>query len=189
MVTSVTCGARLSDASERLDRDGSSVRIRPVCLPELVKGTSNEYFPTLPKWGIACRGEYGELWTSERLTSESGCSSAPIGTPTARMQKRSPKFKRTVLAPAEFVEVFPTPLASDAVRMRYSEESLRIVGKRRTNGEYKAAGCNLSEYVAVFPTPPLNSGASNEVRAIGKLNPTWVECLMGFPINWTSLED
>lgn len=93
------------------------------------------------------------------------------------------------MAPAEFVEVFPTPLASDAVRMRYSEESLRIVGKRRTNGEYKAAGCNLSEYVAVFPTPPLNSGASNEVRAIGKLNPTWVECLMGFPINWTSLED
>lgn len=75
-------------------------------------------------------------------------------------------------------EKFPTPLASDSVRVRYGEESLRKVGIRRTNGEYVLAGCNLSEYVAVHP-----GGATG-----GKLNPTWVEWLMGFPLGWTDLD-
>ena len=79
-----------------------------------------------------------------------------------------------------FMLRFPTPLASDAIRkMRYSEESLRKVGLMRTNGEYKLAGCNLSEFVAVFPNTWVG----------GKLNPTWVEALMGFPKDWTKLED
>ena len=81
MVTSVTCGERLQDVSESLNRAGSSVRIRPVCLPELVRNTSAEYLPILPRWGTVCRGEYGELATSEHLTSETGCSLLP--TPTA----------------------------------------------------------------------------------------------------------
>ena len=73
---------------------------------------------------------------------------------------------------------FPTPLSSDSIRMRYIEESLRKVGMRRTNGEYVLAGCNLSEYVAVHPG-----------KSTGwKLNPTWVDWLMGFPIGWTDLD-
>lgn len=202
---------RLQDVSERLNRDGSSVKIRPVCLPELIRNTSSEYLPTLPRWGTVCHGEYGALLTSERLISENGCLSAPIGTPTASMTIRSERFARKTLTPAEFGEKFPTPLASDAIRMRYSEESLRKVGIRRTNGEYKAAGCNLSEYVAVFPTPQATSwgcsGARKKLRELqaagkiteqerkgmqagngGKLNPTWVEWLMAFPLGWTDLD-
>lgn len=146
MVTSVTCGERLPDVSESLNRSGSSVKIRPVCLPELVRNTSAEYLPTLPRWGTACRGEYGELATSERLTSETGCLLS-VGTPTCTATKRSAKFRagRTPNL-QEFVEKFPTPLSSDAIRVRYSSG----------NG--------------------------------GKLNPTWVEWLMGFPKNYTEVD-
>ena len=94
MVTSVTCGERLQDVSARLNRAGSSVKIRPVCLPELIRDTSSEYLPTLPRWGIACHGEYGELATSERLISESGCSLWL--TPTATDAMRSEVAKEFV---------------------------------------------------------------------------------------------
>ena len=85
------------------------------------------------------------------------------------------------------------------------------MGMRRTHGEYKKAGCNLSEYVAVFPTPQATSWGCSGARAKlkdleahgviteterkgmqagngGKLNPTWTEWLMGFPLGWTDLD-
>jgi len=66
---------------------------------------------------------------------------------------------------------------------------------------------------AVFPTPTYGklaggTGGMNQIEALysegtitaeerramragngGKLNPTWVEWLMGFPLGWTDLED
>lgn len=79
--------------------------------------------------------------------------------------------------------------------MRYSEESLRKVGMSKTQGEYKKAGCNLSEWVEVFPTPlaaesKKGGKTQTSLRDVigGKLNPTWVEWLMGFPIGWTDLD-
>lgn len=169
------------ELSERFARAGLSAKIHPVCLPELIRDTLSEYLPTLPRWGIASDGEYGELVTSEHRIGGTECL------------------------------LLPTPLASDAIRMRYSEESLRKVGLRRTQGEYKKAGCNLSEWVAVFPTPQAMScgctGARQKLKKAeengiiteaerkgmqagngGKLNPTWVEWLMGFPTGWTDLD-
>ena len=81
MVTSVTYGERLQDVSEKLSRDGSSVKIRRVCFQGRINGTLIEYCAILPKWGTVCRGEYGELVTSERLISENEYSFLP--TPTA----------------------------------------------------------------------------------------------------------
>ena len=74
IVTSVTCGEKLQECSERLDRRGSSVKIRPVYFQERINGISDESFPTLPRWGITSGGEYGALATWERRTSGSGCS-------------------------------------------------------------------------------------------------------------------
>ena len=157
-MTIVTCGEKLRELSEKLIRRGSSVKILLVYLQGRIKNTSEECSMTLPRWGILLGGEYGELVTSGRRITEKGSSSLQT-------------------------ETFPTPLASDAIRMRYSEESLRKVGIRRTRGEYKKAGCNLSEYVAVFPDPN-----GMKMRNSGKLNPTWVEWLMGFPLGWTDLD-
>lgn len=187
IVTVVTCGEKLQECSEKSDRPGSSVRIRLVYLQGKISDSSDEYSMTLPRWGIRSAGEYGELVTSERRTEGIGCSLSQTETfPTpcaseawtselkSTQQKEGSRHSVTL---SNYVETFPTPLSSDAIRMRYSEESLRKVGMRRTNGDYVLAGCNLAEYIAVHPGQ----------RSGGKLNPTWVEWLMGFPIGWTDL--
>lgn len=74
IVTSVTCGEKLSGCSERLDRRGSSVKIRSVYSQERINGIFEESFVTLPRWGIALPGEYGALTRSERRTSAIECS-------------------------------------------------------------------------------------------------------------------
>lgn len=189
------------------------MKIHPVCLPELIKGTSSEYLPTLPRWGIASDGEYGELVTSEHRTKEKEYLlwRTPMASDGEFTQRQNESLvngwrKNHIKHLSEqvaFLETFPTPLASDAIRMRYSEESLRKVGLRRTQGEYKKAGCNLSEWVAVFPKPQATScgcsGARQKLKKAEengkgmqawtgrKLNPTWVEWLMGFPTGWTDL--
>lgn len=194
-----------------IKRLGSSVKILPVYLQGKISDSSDGYSMTLPRWGIASGGEFGELATSARHTEENA-SSCWVGTPTACMSKRSKRYREgRTPNPAELAETFPTPLSSDAIRMRYSEESLRKVGMRRTHGEYKKAGCNLSEYVAAFPTPQATSWGCSGARAKlkdlethgviteterkgmqagngGKLNPMWVEWLMGFPLGWTDLD-
>ena len=182
IVTAATWSKSLSELSERFARNGSSLRIRPVYSQGRISGISIESSTTYPRWGMVLPGGCGELVTSEPRTVESECS-LYVGMPTATMRPRNKQYRKgRTPNPAEIAETFPTPLASDAVRMRYSEESLKKVGMRRTGGEYKKAGCNLSEYVSVFPATERNGMQAGNG---GKLNPEWVEWLMGFPIGWT----
>ena len=101
--------------------------------------------------------------------------------------------------------MWPTPRASAAM-----SENLDNVKKRVQRRGF--LGSKLEETVAMWPTPRAaqaesrnhtvyarsldkpqnleNKIATVEPSAIGgKLNPTWVEWLMGFPIGWTDLED
>jgi hypothetical protein len=219
IVTSATCGTKLQDVSELLSRAGLSAKIRPVYSQGKISGISQEWQRAWPRQGLLLHGECGELVTSERLTSEIESLLSPIGTPTAAMTVRSKNYRKgRTPNPAELaeMEIFPTPLSSDAIRTRYSEESLKKVYDKRTNGEYKLAGVNLAEYVAGrptkgYPTPQAKSwgcsGARKKLADLqaageitdeeyrkmtagngGKLNPTWVELLMGFPVGWTEIE-
>jgi hypothetical protein len=102
--------------------------------------------------------------------------------------------------------LWPTPRASTAMG-----EKTTVVQSRLHNGEpYKA---KLEQAVAMWPTPTYGKLAggtggmqqieaqyllgninSEERRAMragngGRLNPMWVEWLMGFPPGWTDLED
>ena len=102
--------------------------------------------------------------------------------------------------------MWPTPISSTGMA-----EDIKTVKDRLDNGQkYKS---RLVEAVAMYPTPTHGkmaggTGAFNKVQALysdgkisdeerrsmqagngGKLNPTWVEWLMGFPLGWTDLED
>jgi hypothetical protein len=82
-------------------------------------------------------------------------------------------------------ETFPTPRASTAMN-----EDLATVRKRLDNG--KKWGAKLEQTVALHPTPKYMDNQSTETTTLahgGKLNPTWIEWLMGFPLGWTDLED
>lgn len=128
-------------------------------------------YPILPRWGIRLAGEYGELVTSERRTNAIGSF------------------------------LWRTPMASDGIFSNRTEEQLI---KRWTDKNLKQK--HLSEQVVynenflVFPTPTVSgntnkkgsskkSGNGLSIVVGGKLNPQWVEWLMGFPIGWTDLED
>jgi hypothetical protein len=82
--------------------------------------------------------------------------------------------------------LWPTPVASD-------------ISSRNT--KYKQGGTSLSLAVKIYPTPTCHNskeGAfpseynrktpSLATHAGGKLNPTWVEWLMGWPLEWTDLK-
>jgi DNA (cytosine-5)-methyltransferase 1 len=103
-------------------------------------------------------------------------------------------------------EMWPTPIASTGMA-----EDIETVKMRLDNGSpYKS---RLVEAVSMWPTPTHGklaggSGAFQKVADLcsagtisdeerkamqagngGKLNPTWVEWLMGFPTGWTDLKD
>ena len=105
--------------------------------------------------------------------------------------------------------LWPTPRSSAAMN-----EDISKIQKRLDNGTpYKA---KLEEAVALWATPRAASAMANDLDSLrnsprfreqrftfrrleedlarrtelsGKLNPTWVEWLMGFPLGWTDLED
>ena len=90
-----------------------------------------------------------------------------------------------------YVKMFPTPLATDALKCpsdsltRFVQPELRksfrkrgiptpVAGDWRTGSFHQLKRRNLKDFV----TTRENNG---------KLNPAWVEWLMGFPIGWTEL--
>ena len=92
---------------------------------------------------------------------------------------------------ANQVLFFPTPRASSA--MNDKMETIRNRGKYNRK---------LEEAIAFLPTPTTqdakNNGSQSQMErnslplnavAGGKLNPEWVEWLMGYPIGWTDLKD
>jgi len=99
--------------------------------------------------------------------------------------------------------LWPTPRANTAMAATITAKSVwnakrfpnleTVVGRRSV---WEAQG----KIPAMWPTPSANehkyrlkgsSQASKNLNALhgGKLNPTWVEWLMGFPTGWTDLED
>ena len=92
----------------------------------------------------------------------------------------------------DYHEKFPTPTASE---------------KSGINPK-TGRGSGLSKHAKMFPTPtvqdgendggpsqykrhsiPLNAIVKDSPQTTGSLNPTWVEWLMGFPLEWTNLKD
>ncbi len=99
-------------------------------------------------------------------------------------------------------ETFPTPCASEAW-------TSRLTSTQQKEGSRHSV--TLSDYIARYPTPQATSwgctGAREKLKRLeadgeiteserramtagngGKLNPTWVEWLMGFPIGWTGCD-
>jgi hypothetical protein len=175
MVTAATCGASVQESSANFARVGSSVKIRQVFSQGQINDTSVEYLTTYPCWGIVLAGETGALAMSVPGTEESAFlssrSTEEVPTPCASDGRASRHWKRGQFHLNQFAEMFPTPLASDARRVLFSETTLKKVREERIRRKGKW-GPNLAESVMV--------STDN-----GKLNPTWVEWLMGFPLGWT----
>jgi len=120
----------------------------------------------LPPSGMTQNGELFPQPPWEPLTGATASSLWP--TPTAHPDNSNVngKFKNQTLGDA--VRMWPTPRAA--------------LGDARNHTVYARSTDK--------PQNLENKVASTEPTAIGgKLNPTWVEWLMGFPTGWTDLED
>lgn len=160
-------GARCTELLARYDHAMHSWKT-PQC--SLLEGL-DAFSETWPKSGMMRRGCAYRLPIAAPRTggSEFGFSRKPgsvwLGTPTASMTKRSPKFAEGRLpTPMEFARRFPTPTCHDA----------------------KLA--NPAPNKTAQGSPCLTERILEQETSGGQLNPTWVEWLMGWPLGWTDLK-
>ena len=154
---------------------------------------------TLPRWGSLHDGELWERDTPALLTEETGFG-CWVGTPTAAMSIRSPRFRRTTLpTPAEFVAAWPTPMAQDAKHSGWApsgpgnQDKLPYAVMRSIYPTPQASDCQPRQKSERWKGDDLVSRVTEIERKSGtpipatggRLNPTWVEWLMGWPLGWT----
>ena len=126
---------------------------------------SDEFSETWPRAGMTRSGTASRLPPSAPITAVTGCSSLPTPSATSYGSNQSPSDGAAVRPSLETMarhNMWPTPTARDWRS-----------GTGQTREKRLAAG-----HQAGLP----------EVLG-GKLNPTWVEWLMGFPLGWTDCED
>ena len=142
-------------------------------------------------WGAVADSlseEPTRLWPTPR----SNDSSESVETLTARSERNYGRNKNGINLTAAIIDaaspeptrLWPTPTVQDA----------------KNNGgpsQWKRNSDPLNVAVQRWPTPTgddannatRQSGAYQSLtRVVGKLNPTWVEWLMGFPLGWTDLD-
>jgi hypothetical protein len=157
------------------------------------------YSETWPRWGMTQGGSaYVHPMSERRITETDGSYSLP--TPTAAME--APNKRSNTNGPKNLVEVaqgkwnhiWPTPRANSAMASTITPESAwdskrfpnleTIVGRQMwpTPTAHNAKESNAPSE-AKRNTPTLASQVG------GKLNPLWIEWLMGFPIGFTASKD
>jgi hypothetical protein len=204
-------GRRCGESFANFDRDSSSWRTSQLCFT----GEWSEFSETWPRAGLMRNGTCFPLAPLAPLTSDNEYSLWP--TPVANDDNKSweahmamkarmkggPRYKPTslqVMAKGVTRGLWPTPQAHDATGAR---------GKNNTFSDNHHYPHDLVTAVKMWPTPTGvtatggaalckwgGSGARRKLRTMvsekelnGALNPTWVEWLMGFPLEWTALKD
>jgi len=122
------------------------------------RGCSGEYLARWPRHGLIRRGRSYELAGSRLGCREGGRGSWP--TPNAKVSNLGER-----------------PPSWLARRQRLK--------RKRYNGN--GAGMPLAIAVQIGPRWREADAAARPLAAGGRLNPTWVEWLMGFPLGWTAL--
>ena len=133
--------------------------------------------------------------------------------PKSGMTRNGELFQQPVwVRPIDAIALssWPTPTTQE---VEHPEAELTAKGRRKSKNGKTSHSLGLADAVAKYPTPIANgmaggSGAFNKAQSLedlgqitkeeriaiqagngGKLNPMWVEWLMGFPLGWTDLED
>jgi hypothetical protein len=176
-----TFGRILRESCGKLSLFGASSRTSPDTLPL----DSPEFTAAYKTWVTQLRQDCLQRQKSARPTNGNGCSSWP--TPAAanyRDGKASPETMARNSRPLqEVVTSGPQAPASHSMTGKNPELWLTPHGfmGQGKDGNY-GGGVEFAKQVSQWATP--NDGG----RVKGKLNPDWVEQLMGVPVHWTLVE-
>ena len=188
-MTPVTSGPNSSGSLAKFDQISSSWKTSQVSL-------NLQHLPfsqTWPKWGIMRHGVLSKQVMWEPCTIERGgfawhgkmvMMPTPTSNPSYRHpignSKKHPGYQR-------MLAMLPTPNAMNALR---TGKEIDPVYWLESAKKWKKKGINKH-----FPLPmavqtnginPIkNPSVINSIKIGGKLNPEWVEWLMGWPIGWT----
>ena len=164
-----------------------------------------ECLETLPKSGMTRNGKLFQQPVLAPLidatesfawpTPRSNTAMASLITPEIAWDpKRFPNLETVVGQ-----RMWPTPTTQE---VEHPNAELTATGRRKAkNGNSHSIG--LADAVQKWPTPQARDYKGASGRSLkgterdlpmavgngGRLNPTWVEWLMGFPLGWTDLED
>ena len=192
------CGAKWRGWLAKYDQSTSSWKT-PQCS---LLGEELESLETLPKWGMTVNGLLWELQTLEPITKETECGlsenwptprscsamAATITPESAWNEKRNPNLETIVGQ-----RLWPTPTAHMAKETNAPSEHKRNTPTLtaqvnwptpRTKGMCGGSGAwdLLNKNTTIEEARQMGAGNG------GKLNPTWVEWLMGWPLGWTDLK-
>ena len=186
--SAAACGTRWRGLLAKFAPDTSSWRtVQPSLHADLIESSLD-----LPRWGSMRNGELWERATPELFTGETESGYWPTATARDwRDTSPSPSHLRRHTMTLGQIVLWPTPQAHDA-----TPGHAKRVGRFGT----KAGGRNLNDEVAMWPTPTKADGMGGPGRGknrqggdnlrtavSGRLNPEWVEWLMGWPIGSTAL--
>ena len=135
----------------------------------LFTGDYAKYSEAFPRSGIMLSGRIYEqaTWAQRTKGKESGLWPTPQASDGEGGIGHSPKAGGMNLRTK--VATWPTPEAN--------------CGKRGSQPKIKAGPSVL------MPTYTINQAVRDRTGKAGKLNPVWVEWLMGYPAKWTDLKD
>jgi hypothetical protein len=192
------CGEKWRASFTKYDPDSSLWKTHQCSL----LGDLDEFSETWPQWGLMRDGECWEQRTLEQTIrgTESGLSPNGVDrfhTPNTTGLDGGSNSRKAL---KKRQEMWPTPCATD-------HKGAGKTGTLRDRLDYAAERGATKSKTYTWPTPRTKgmcdgSGAwaqlkanttIEEARAMGagnggKLNPTWVEWLMGWPPEWTDLK-
>ena len=160
----------------------------------------NESLAILPKSGMTQNGLLWELPMLAQTTKE--IESGFWATPTT-MDKLPPKSTKALHREATIARPSRSKPANlrDQVSNMQNWPTPTVCGNYNRKGLSKTSGDGLATAVMRFPTPTAHNAKETNApsealrnepslahHAGGKLNPTWVEWLMGWPLGWTDLK-
>ena len=155
-------GARWRELSARYDRDSSSWKTHRLLFDEALPWSS----VILPRWGAMRDGVCWERLTPERRKYESDCGLWP--TPNCGGYRSDGELR-----------LLAKVCDSQAEYEAMAHRACRSKKDRWATPTAQDASNNASPSQYRRNSIPLNAQVG------GKLNPTWVEWLMGWPLGWT----
>jgi len=192
------CGEKWRGSFTKYSQDSRSWKTHQCSL----LGDLEPFLETWPRWGLMRDGECWEQPTLEQTIRETGSGLSPNGVDTFHTPNTTglDGGSNSRKALKKKMEQWPTPTCHNAKEAAYP-------------AEFNRKTLTLAATVAMrkFPTPQasdnrdrgnLSSGATQRRIEKGKqislsqsvshtsgaLNPTWVEWLMGWPLEWTDLK-
>jgi hypothetical protein len=215
--TATDIGTRSKEAMERRKKYRTSIgrtTVPPGNLAEQVqygKATTDMY-PT-PRASAAMTEDMETIAKRNKYNSklEEKVALQMYPTPTQdSVSERTKKYKQGGLPLTMAVKMYPTPRVADTEGGAVKNVKMENGHFYRENKKGERWGVKLRDAVEMFPTPTArdwkDTGQNSNYKRMaeksilsgtvmmkqkkvgGKLNPEFVEFLMGYPLNWTKLE-